>query len=257
MTVAELQGLLGRSEAGSALYRALVQFPDWLVPVISAQGDPPEERFFSLSIDGQSALPLFSETSLAEQWAPDAEGGVARMLRLNGAFLFSRDLSAFEMVILDPDAPSERRLASKCFLELARMAASCGIEGLLQEFGSGDPPDIVQSARHLINYRDYQIMTLDGERSSQLALAPDARGRRLAAVFTSEDRLQPFADWLQNIDGSKKYAREHLSGRDLFGALRNMPLDGVVFNCNSPDPLAFSADFFDLLFDVELPEEPD
>ena len=73
--------------------------------------------------------------------------------------------------------------------------------------------------------------TADGH--SQLVLAPDARGRQLAAVFTAEDCLQAFMDRVLTQVKPLPLSLM-LSGQELFERLVAMPLQGIVFNCAGP-----------------------
>ncbi|HLX64608.1 MAG TPA: hypothetical protein VKX17_25270 [Planctomycetota bacterium] len=79
------------------------------------------------------------------------------------------------------------------------------------------------------------------EDEQYIALVPDGRGRKFAALFTSDDALELY---LQRY-GKPNMKPVPISGAALFKAIRNMPLDGLVFNCSGPTkakafPLAFA-----------------
>ena len=84
------------------------------------------------------------------------------------------------------------------------------------------------------------------EDEQYVALAPDGRGRKLAALFTSEDALDLFL---------AQYPKPNrrpvpIAGEALFTAIRKMPLEGMVFNCcgpmkPKPFPLKFAGDIID------------
>jgi len=81
------------------------------------------------------------------------------------------------------------------------------------------------------------------EDEQYVALAPDGRGRKIAAIFTAEDALDQF------LENHPKPNRRPvpIAGEALFIAIRKMPLDGMVFNCSGPVkprlfPLSFAAE---------------
>ncbi len=82
-----------------------------------------------------------------------------------------------------------------------------------------------------------------GDSGPNLMLAPDARGRTLAAVFTAEDALEAY---LKEMGANGKRGLEPLTiaGPRLFDLLPRISLDGFVFNCCGPvSPRAFAAAF--------------
>jgi hypothetical protein len=60
-----------------------------------------------------------------------------------------------------------------------------------------------------------------------LALAPDNKGRKLAAIFTAEDAANAFL--AEHAAGNVELVA--MNGETLFKSLKTMPLDGMVFNC--------------------------
>ena len=80
------------------------------------------------------------------------------------------------------------------------------------------------------------------EEEQYIALAPDGRGRKLAALFTSDDTLDLFLE----RNGKPNMRPVPIGGEALFSAIRRMPLDGMVFNCSGPvTPRAFPLSFSD------------
>ena len=75
-----------------------------------------------------------------------------------------------------------------------------------------------------------------------IALVPDGRGRKYAALFTSDDALDLFLE----RNGKPNMKPVPIGGATLFDAIRKMPLDGIVFNCSGPTrPRAFPLSFAD------------
>lgn len=94
-----------------------------------------------------------------------------------------------------------------------------------------------QTIRTFNNY--YFIM----EDEKFVALVPDRRGRKLAALFTANDALELFLE--RNTKPNQRAIP--IGGEALFSALRKMPLDGMVFNCSGPVrprvfPLSFATE---------------
>ncbi len=80
------------------------------------------------------------------------------------------------------------------------------------------------------------------EDEQYISLAPDGRGRKLAALFTADDALDLFIE----RNGKPTMRAVPIGGEALFSAIRRMPLDGMVFNCSGPiTPRAFPLTFAD------------
>ena len=90
---------------------------------------------------------------------------------------------------------------------------------------------ILEALRDFATYHVPLIRTPDG--SSHIALAPDAQGRKLAAIFTAEDTLQEFLRIAKDALG-ENIIIDITPGYKLFEYLRDLPIEGVVFNCNGP-----------------------
>jgi hypothetical protein len=82
---------------------------------------------------------------------------------------------------------------------------------------------------------------------NQLVMAPDQKGRTLAAIFTAEDACAAFLE---------ETSQTHLqsltySGKNLFEILGKMDLTGMVFNCSGPiTPVAFAAAFSQIVLEA-------
>lgn len=79
----------------------------------------------------------------------------------------------------------------------------------------------------------------------RLMLAPDEKGRKLAAIFTSEDTIAGFLPQVRAAAAPEQVVERIFSGEDLFSSLVSMPIDGMVFNCGGGpvDPVAFAKGF--------------
>ncbi len=68
---------------------------------------------------------------------------------------------------------------------------------------------------------------------TQLSMAPDPKGRRLAALFTAEDCRDAYVKIAGAALGEKPLLMM-LTGQQIFERLVALPLDGIVFNCMGP-----------------------
>ena len=97
-------------------------------------------------------------------------------------------------------------------------------------------------------YEGYRIVLQEsGEDDFQLVLAPDTKNRLLAAVFTAADTLQAFLnDRTELLDGNHRSVT--VDGKTLFAQLKQIELQGLVFNCSGPiRPAALASQFLDLV----------
>jgi hypothetical protein len=69
---------------------------------------------------------------------------------------------------------------------------------------------------------------------NRLVMAPDQKGRTLAAVFTSEDACEAFLDEAGKQGGTQLEPLIY-AGKNLFELLSKMDLTGIVFNCSGPN----------------------
>jgi hypothetical protein len=81
-------------------------------------------------------------------------------------------------------------------------------------------------------------------------MAPDQKGRTLAAVFTSEDACEAFLDEAGKQGGTQLEPLIY-AGKNLFELLSKMDLTGIVFNCSGPTPpVAFAAAFSQVILEA-------
>jgi hypothetical protein len=96
------------------------------------------------------------------------------------------------------------------------------------------------AVRAVREYYYLAVTTIEGRQ--RILLAPDARGRRLAGVFTADDTFDAFGPDAKAQAGDGAIQQIQLDGQRLFTTLQRMQLDGTVFNCAGPvTPVAFAA----------------
>jgi ABC-type enterobactin transport system permease subunit len=94
------------------------------------------------------------------------------------------------------------------------------------------------------DYQAYVLAVVRHEGRPRLLMAPDQKGRVLAAVFTASDAFEAFGPDAKARSGGDEVQEMRLDGRRLFTVLQAMQLDGIVFNCAGPvAPVAFAAAF--------------
>jgi len=122
------------------------------------------------------------------------------------------------------------------------------VETLLSRMQTGEDLAIDQPFSRLLAFSGWMTVCAGGHGQPspdgqtpplKLALAPDVggEGRRLAAVFTSEDALQLFIVSRESARGSDDLVSVRLNGRELFEQIAsNGEIDGLVVNACGPVP---------------------
>jgi hypothetical protein len=120
------------------------------------------------------------------------------------------------------------------------MSISAGeLEAALSDLRANDNREHIPL---IANYPAYHVLLTD----KGMPTAPDSKGRKLGAIFTSEAALEAFRERIQ--PGEAHPAT--VPGPDIFPQFRDMQLEGIVFNCCGPQPaLAFIPEFLDQICD--------
>jgi hypothetical protein len=230
--------------SAAALMRVLVSHPTWNIP-ISAQAAEAALRdgqlgavMTSLDDDGLNRFFIFSDTEafrVYQQTTGDSRE--QHLMTTTGTWVFRLPMNGVDFIAIDPYTAHNIAYGREHMPQLTRLAAAVELETLLFQLRTGaNPPP--ESARVVVDYPVYllAVQTVDGQRT--LALAPDGKGRQLAAIFTSDDSFQ-----LLKAQGWEGVDTLTLTGRRLFEYLNGLPLDGLVFNCAGPRPVAFAKAF--------------
>jgi hypothetical protein len=236
---------------GTALMRCLVSYESWMVPVSEAavgemlrQGELSGVSF-SKDPQGVSRLFIFSDGDAYSQFR-QAAGGTSQQhfLSTRGTWVFRLPIDGVDFIAIDPASAHEIAYGKHLFPRLKQIADAVEVEEALRELrGSASP-----SAGLLPLVRDYQCYLLavwKADERYQMAMAPDQRGRALAAVFTCDDAFDAYAEEVkQQQEGKGELFQMTLTGRQLFERLLGLQLDGLVFNCSGPpEPVAFALQF--------------
>jgi hypothetical protein len=222
--------LAGRLSSAT-LFRSLMAHPDWHVPVYaSSEGEAAVMTFVDAA--GARWIKVFTDLAAVEAWAEQG-GGVPgqQCVVTDGANLFGALEDTLAGVEINPGLPEGVHYQQQHLPLLRQWARIVELESALETIDTGETP--------IGLLRDYDayviVLKRTGPDTAQLVLAPDADGRLLAAVFTAEDTLAAFFDQvLATADFEPIPVR--VNGRQLFGQLQALNLDGLVFNCSGPIP---------------------
>ena len=213
---------------GAALLRALVSHETWHLPGRAERGRvrPLTQR----TTDGDWLSLFTSRDAMDVYEAANGKGSLGESWVVSpGSGLFMGLSGTMAGVDIDPDSPHAIHYRAHQFATLRRWGRTIEVEKLLA--GASQ-----QSLRLLRDHDAYWIVMVElPDGRSQLAMAPDERGRKLAAVVTARDTLDAFLRGAAKALPAGASALE-LRGGDLFGRLAGMPLDGIVFNCSGPVP---------------------
>jgi hypothetical protein len=256
MTVPEIVAALQQQRiTGSAAFRRLVAFGDWMVPVseraFGEMLDNPQRVTVQIheTDDGQRRLLVFSSAESFQAYRNTAAlTGEQHFLNVSGRWLF-RQLASVDALLIDPGNPAHLALEGPLLESLDATAHALDVEQRLLALHQGRAgQDDLPVCAHYPHYLMAVIEADDG--ALRLALAPDAQNRPLAALFTTPDAFDAFASHdappgLRALEG------------DLFKfchRVSRLPAAGLVFNCAGPtQPIGFQRTFCDLVLDLLPP----
>jgi hypothetical protein len=249
--------LIARHQAGEisadALARALLAYPDWHIAAASHDGQP----VIAVSQDDQGrryAEIFSSEEALTPRRSPGEDA-----LRAAGLDLFSALLSgegeALAWIDVDPGQPHPLRYRAEHFPALRALCEAVNAEGLLSAIAAGkDLPIPLHEALAQLRAHDSFYLLLSGadDEDAEVLLAPDSRGRALAAVFTAPDAIAHYLSAYQAGEPAPPPPRRlRLSGAELAETLRGTQLEGLVINPLGPSrPVALGLAFLERLAGV-------
>lgn len=174
--------------------------------------------------DGTRTLRVYSsETAHAE--ASRAGDSAAAAYAMPGWHLLAM-LSAVpvDRVAFDPGSAQSVHYNADQFELLSGWAATAAVEQAVD-----DPDSIADPFAALGRYSGWTLLQETIDELPALVMAPDADGRRLAAVFTSHDVAEAFrVKFRDHLAQTVEFAVR--DGADLFAWLGSLPIDGFVIN---------------------------
>jgi len=247
---AAIQRWLNNEIGGTALMRLLVSYGQWMVPISeSAAGDMllqglPSRVMFSRDQQGVSRLFIFSDGDAYTAFSKaSGDTGQQHFLTTRGTWVFRMPLDQIDFIAIDARSPYEIAYGRELFPGLKRMADAVEIEEALLELrtGSGSSEGPLKLVR---DYQGYTAAVQKADKAIRIAMAPDAKGRELAAIFTHDDAFDAYLEENRRAYPESELARMEFTGSDLFERILKMRLDGIVFNCcGPPKPVAFATEF--------------
>ncbi len=221
------------SSSRSAAFRELVQHPGWHLPSRVAEDGSLGLWMFPGSA-GEWWVCAFSSKQAMDAYAQANQLSIGDNFFVTAGASLARNIpGGARGVGLDLASPHGLAIYAQDLPLMAEFGQAVQVEEILLGTSKRD-----NQFELLRNYPGYRFCW----QGSQLMMAPDTKGRRLAAVFTAEDTYQTF----RARHGPSVPPPTKVDGKTLFGQLRIAPIDGIVFNCAGPVPAkavahAFSA----------------
>ena len=133
-----------------------------------------------------------------------------------------------EQLVINPGHASGLELGGKDLRRVKLLATGLLVEDILQsEHLESDDREQVRS------FRGFRMACRMVGGDLQVMVAPDAQGRRRAAVFTTVEAADRFkAATAERYDYTPMIKR--FDGATLFAYLADAPVDGIVINCMGP-----------------------
>ena len=246
--------------SGSALMREIVSYKKWSVQVSDAAvGEALNEGtlsrlMFVTDQNGVSRLCLFSDGDAYSRYCQmvgDAAAAPATFLSTSGSWIFQLPLDAIDMVCLDPGTPPDINYRKEQYPQLKALAEAIEVEEAIAALRTGENTNdgMLKLVR---DYTGYYIAVNKVGEDYSLALAPDSKGRALAAVFTFDDAYKAYYPQCREMYPDGELLRLPLAGAELFKQLQQRDLVGMVFNCCGPGkPIAFAAQFAEVVLNAE------
>lgn len=209
-----------------AFYRALMNHTWWLAGQREAHG---ALRLGLLRPEGGGRIiELFSDDDAIQGFeAQTGEPWTPHRLHLAGFEIFGALREDFvDRLNVDPLSPHTFHFLHTQVPMLRQWARIVQLETALNEPGRiGDPIGV------MAGFDDYHVVVVPKGHGQghDFVLAPDHVGRSLAAIFTSEDAAQSFADAVKD-ELDRPPVVQPRGAVELFTQLKAMTLQGLVFN---------------------------
>ncbi len=244
------------STATPALMRRLVSFDAWLCPVSQDSvaemlaTNAASRLSYSRNDKGVTRLYVFSDSDAVTEFRSGVgEQEEWHLLQTKGTWFFQLPLTEIDFIVLDPGSDTEWAYAKEQFGALAKVAQAIEIERVLAALRTGTA--LSGTVQQVADYEHYLLAAIKRTEGHSLALAPDSRGRRLAAIFTAQDAFDAFCAEQGPQQDAGALVPLELPGVQLFAQLQRMQLDGIVFNCSGPtQPVAFAPAFSQVVLEA-------
>lgn len=230
----------------NALLRSVMTWSSWW---IHGADVAPGVLRLPLLVDpaGQRILEVFSDEQAARDFAArewgDAGPAPAHVEVVGWDLFGAIEPGTVARVSFDQHSEHAFNYQGDATEVLAAWAAIARVEAALKQ------PDTVDDALSVVaDFNAWVCVMARRQDEHELVFAPDSRGRVLAALFTAEDCAREFIDAVaEDLEADEVHTLRY-AGADIFGLLRPMQLDGIVFNPLSHlQPVALSANVLERL----------
>ena len=222
---------------GRQLLRCLASFAHWLAPASFDDGQP---ALLELRLSDSRHFYMFSDMQAydAGRAAVGADVIGDHYLELTGDGVWLSFNDAVQAVNINPHSEHQIHYKQDQFPILRQWAKTIRVERALGNVLSTDSGyDVIRE------FDRYYVVLRSDESGPNLMLAPDSKGRKLAALFTAEDALDAYVEEM-NQSGLQGLKPLMMTGAKLFDLLLKAALDGFAFNCCGPvTPRAFAPEF--------------
>ena len=224
----------------------------WLIPAESAENDAVTTPLFR-EIEGTSYLLAFSDE---DELNALHEGDAPQTIRRSGLWILQQlrtnwletNLGA---IVLNPASAAALQFTREYFELLLRWAQIVELETALR--GQSTINDLAMKVR---NFRGFLLPLFRTDTLTHIVLAPDDKGRQLAAIFTAPDAAKTYIDAAAQQDPELEIYLDELDGENLMTNLLALHtdglLDGAVFNCFGPVPVALPMSLIHHIANTEL-----
>jgi hypothetical protein len=219
---------------GGILMRAVVRWNTWLVPVEPTPQGTGRVRAYAYGSD--SVIHVF--TDMEHMLAYAATGGAVSPAQSTGAAPVEviAALEKADAVVVNPGSDQQFEYRAEQAPMLRELLQAAPVEDALAGIGeSPDALDIIAAYPHF-----WLVFARSGDQA-EFGLAPDDAGRKLLAAFTATDARDRYLDVYGEDLGIEPLVFER-NGRQLMEQVKDLQVDGVVFNClGPPTPAAYGA----------------
>lgn len=208
---------------GDVFLRSMMHHPSWLVP--GRHGARGLELGVITTPKGRILEVYSDEDALARMERQSGSEFTGELVRLEGHDLFA-SLAALQVDRLNLNPGQEPKLSWRA--EQIDLLVAWGRQAKV-ELALLEPERVRDPVGTIAAYDGYYLVYERNEDTHSIVLAPDSRGRSLAAVFTSWDSVEAFRASMQS-EASGVLETVEFSAKELFPLIQRLDVQGLVFN---------------------------
>jgi hypothetical protein len=231
---------------GLELIESLCRYDSWLVEIEKLETGGFVPRIFE-DEEKKIFLNLFSKLEYMELYHNLFNEKIETLnyIQVKGNWIFQNLPSEVEYLNIDPEAEHGIVYKKEQFTLLEEMGKLVEFDIPLQKWIYKSSHSKEQDVKEILLARDYFLV----QSKSEIPLAPDSQARKLFPIFITYYAAERFVIFLKN-QNKGEYVIKKIPARELFPSLKNMNLEGIVFNCLGPvTPRAFQIQILDLILE--------